>query len=360
MLLNAIGLALARRRTGVVVVGVVVFYLSTQILFQPHLLDFWSPADLAAEWLMYLFELAGLAVAMATAYAMAQAAARSLGLGPGLRLLWGGLALYIGAALFGLAVAWFRRRFDSSPEIGLALIGAIRWTIVALYLVAMQMLWHRVRKMDAEALAAADDADVLLRERQQLRLQLLKAQIEPHFLFNTLANVRRLYRTDLGRGEQMMASLKRYLQAALPGVRRDDASLADELALVRAYLDLIAVRMGDRLVYDVRDDSGMGSHAFPSMLVLTLVENAIKHGIEPSLKGGRVAVRAGLESERLVVEVDDDGVGLGAAQSGGSGVGLANIRSQLRARYGNGARLDIVGCTPGVVATIRIDWEALR
>ena len=194
-----------------------------------------------------------------------------------------------------------------------------------------------------------------MRERLQLRLQLLQAQIEPHFLFNTLANVRRLYRTDPNRGGQMMASLKRYLQAALPGVRRDHPTLADELALVRSYLELISIRMGSRLDFEVSDESGRGSAAFPSMIVLTLVENAIKHGVEPSADGGRVTVRASArEGGELEVAVADDGVGLGGAQSSGTGVGLANIRSQLQSFYGAGARLVIAAATPGVVARIVI------
>lgn len=360
MSLGDLGITLARQRTALLVVAVLVFYLSTQMFFQPHLLDFWTPADLAGAWFEYLLELGAIAVVMGLVYGVGDAACRHWRPPTWTRLTGLGLALY--AAAFGcvLATAALRSRHAVAPDVSLALTESLRWAVIGLYLVAMQALWHRVRETDAQALAAEAGAESLVREHQELRLQLLKAQIEPHFLFNTLANVRRLYRTDIGRGEQMMASLKRYLHAALPGVRRDDATLADELALVRAYLALIAVRMGGRLAYEVHDDSGQGRMPFPAMVVLTLVENAIKHGIEPSPNGGRLEVHAIANSGGLAISVRDDGVGIGGADSGGSGVGLANIRSQLQSRYGAGARLEVLGGARGVVATITIDGGPRR
>lgn len=358
--ISHLGIALARQRTALLVVAVLVFYLSTQMFFQPHLLDFWTPSDLAGAWFEYLLELSAMAVVMGLVYCAADVACRHWRLTTWTRLAGLGLALY--AASFGcvLATAALRNWHAVALDVSLALAESLRWAVIGLYLVATQALWRRVRETDAQALAAEAGAESLVREHQDLRLQLLKAQIEPHFLFNTLANVRRLYRTDTGRGEQMMASLKRYLHAALPGVRRDDATLADELALVRAYLALIAVRMGGRLAYEVRDDSGRGAMPFPAMVVLTLVENAIKHGIEPSPDGGHLEVHAIANGGGLAISVRDDGVGIGGADSGGSGVGLANIRSQLQSRYGAGARLEVLGGERGVVATITIDREPGR
>ncbi len=353
-------MVLVRQRTALLVVAILVFYLSTQMFFQPHLLDFWTPSDLAGAWFEYLLELSAMAVAMGIVYAVGDAAGRHWRLATWTRLTGLGVALYAAAFACVLATAALRNRNAVGLDIFLALTESLRWAVIGLYLVAMQALWHRVRDTDAQALAAEAGADSLLREHQDLRLQLLKAQIEPHFLFNTLANVRRLYRTDTGRGEQMMASLKRYLHAALPGVRRDDATLADELDLVRSYLALIAVRMASRLAYEVRDDSGQGTMPFPAMVVLTLVENAIKHGIEPSPDGGRLEVHAIASGGGLAIRVSDDGVGIGGADSGGSGVGLANIRSQLQSRYGDAARLELFGSERGVVATITIVPEPGR
>ena len=344
-----------RRGPEIMVIALVTLFLSTQMFFQPNLLDFWSPADLAMAWFHYLAELSVLALAMGLAYVGVDAVWRRVGGAQWLRLAAMALALYASALLYELGAAALRNRLAVAPDLSFALVTALRWGVVGFYAVLAQTLWQRVRQTDAEALAAEAGAEDLVRERLQLRLQLLQAQIEPHFLFNTLANVRRLYRTDPDRGGQMMTSLKRYLQAALPGVRRDDATLADELALVRSYLELISVRMGGRLTFEVSDESGHRSTAFPAMIVLTLVENAIKHGLEPSAAGGRVTGRA-VAHERggLEVAVADDGVGLGGAQSSGTGVGLANIRSQLQSFYGAGARLVIAAATQGVVARIVI------
>ncbi|MEO6364309.1 MAG: histidine kinase, partial [Caldimonas sp.] len=358
--LSRLGIVLTRQRTALFVVAVLVFYLSTQMFIQPHLLDFWTLADLASAWFEYLVELSAMAMAMGGVYAVVGAACRRLRVASWARLAAHGLALYAAAFCFLLATEALRNRHAVSPDVSLTLTSALRWAVIGLYLVAMQALWQRVRETDAQALAAEAGAESLVREHQQLRLQLLKAQIEPHFLFNTLAHVRRLYRTDTGRGEQMMASLKRYLHAALPGVRRDDATLADELALVRSYLALIRVRMGGRLTDEVSDESGQGAMPFPAMVVLTLVENAVKHGIEPSPYGGHLEVRAISDLDGMRIIVRDDGVGIGGADSGGSGVGLANIRSQLQWRYGAGARLEVLGGVRGVIATITIDPEAGR
>ncbi|MEO8524740.1 MAG: histidine kinase [Caldimonas sp.] len=351
---------LSRHAPAIVVVVLLTLYLSTQILFQPHLLEFWTPLDVALSWLTYLGELSVLAVAMATAYAVVEWRCGVQGVSGWRRLAWMAVALYAAAVLYTLGSAALRNRLPVAPDVPFALASAARWGVIAFYVVAIEALRRRVRETDAQALATQVDADALLREREQLRLQLLKAQIEPHFLFNTLANVRRLYRTEPERGGHMMASLKRYLRAALPSVRRDETTLADELALVRSYLDLISVRLGPRFVFDVRDESAFGARAFPSMVVLTLVENAIKHGIEPSPNVGSVRVRVADDEGGIAISVADDGVGLGGAQSGGTGVGLANIRGQLQSCYGSHARLSIRAGHPGVVATIAIDRAALR
>ena len=334
------------------VIALVTLYLSTQVLLQPHLLDFWTPADVAQTWLQYLAELGVLSTAMGLAYVGIDTVwQRKRGM-PWQRLTAIAAAFYGTAFVYEVAAAALRNGLAVPPDLSFALVSALRWAVIGIYAVFMQTLWRRVRQADAHTLAATANAEHLLREREQLRLQLLKAQIEPHFLFNTLANVRRLYRTEPARGGQMMASLKRYLQAALPGVRRDSATLSEELGLVRSYLDLISVRMGNRLAFDVVDTSDRGSLPFPPMLVLTLVENAIKHGIEPSPEGGRVDVRVQSSPGRLEISVADTGVGLGGASSSGTGVGLANIRSQLLSCFGPGAKLSIMSGDPGVVARI--------
>jgi LytS/YehU family sensor histidine kinase len=197
-----------------------------------------------------------------------------------------------------------------------------------------------------------------LNEAEQ-QLALLQAQIEPHFLFNVLGNVRRLYRTEPQAGAKTIASLLRYLREALPKLRSQRARLGDELELVRAYLDLFQVRMGERLSFSIEADPALYAVEFPPMLLITLVENAIKHGIEPSGRGGHVLVRAQRTGKSLEVAVIDDGAGFAAAAGSGCGVGLVNLRRQLAARYDSQARLALESHAPrGVCATIVIPLSA--
>jgi LytS/YehU family sensor histidine kinase len=199
----------------------------------------------------------------------------------------------------------------------------------------------------------------LVHDEAEQQLALLQAQIEPHFLFNVLGNVRRLYRTQPQNGSETIVSLMRYLRAALPQLRSPNATLDGELQLVRAYLDLLRVRMGARLTFSIDVDPSLDDLEFPPMLVMTLVENAIKHGLEP-VGVGTVTVRADRRSEALDVAVLDDGAGLGATASGGTGVGLANVRRQLMARYGTQARLTLEARRPrGTIATISIPIRAV-
>jgi sensor histidine kinase YesM len=141
-------------------------------------------------------------------------------------------------------------------------------------------------------------------------------------------------------------------------VRRADATLADELALVRSYLELLRMRMAERLAYTIVADAGLGSTPFPPMIVVTLVENAIKHGLEPSERGGHIDVSARRRGATLEVSVSDDGVGLNAQSTHGSGVGLANVRRQLVGRYGAAARLRLQPQSPGFSATIEVPLGA--
>jgi LytS/YehU family sensor histidine kinase len=244
------------------------------------------------------------------------------------------------------------------PPTAQAVIQAVHWAFIGTFLVVMDALWQKTRRADSEAAALASGGAALAREEHDLQLRLLQAQIEPHFLFNTLANVRRLYRLHPDQGAQMMDSLKRYLRAALPSVRRADATLADELSLVRSYLELLRMRMGERLAYTIVVDAGLGATPFPPMIVATLVENAIKHGIEPSERGGRIDVRAQRFGATLAVSVRDDGAGLNAQSVQGTGVGLVNVRRQLTGRYGAAARLRLHPQSSGFDATIEVPLAA--
>jgi signal transduction histidine kinase len=183
------------------------------------------------------------------------------------------------------------------------------------------------------------------------RLQVLQAQIEPHFLFNSLANLRRLLRTDGEAGRAMLTDLMRYLESALPRIREDSSTVARESELVRAFLAVHQVRMGPRLQVHIDVPDALGRYVVPPMMLLTLIENALKHGLGPLPEGGAITVAAMEAQNKLVLRVADTGRGL--VPGSGGGTGLANIQSRLKAMYGAAASLSLHHNQPrGVVAQI--------
>ncbi|MBI5271282.1 MAG: histidine kinase [Burkholderiales bacterium] len=226
------------------------------------------------------------------------------------------------------------------------------WTLLGVCGYALLHLL-RAERTGREQLAWARQArEVLAAQQMEAELSALQAQIEPHFLFNTLANVKRLYDVAPDRGRDMLGSLIAYLQTALPGMRSQRACLGDELERVRHYLAILQMRMGERLRFDIDAPAELMGAEMPPMVIATLVENAIQHGLSPLPEGGRLLVTVGLIADgRLSVEVRDDGRGFVGA--GGSGVGLANTRARLQALYGAHAGLSLEAAEPrGVVARL--------
>ncbi len=207
---------------------------------------------------------------------------------------------------------------------------------------------------------AARQREALEAQRLEAQFSALNAQIEPHFLFNTLANVKRLYETTPHRGRDMLVSLIAYLRAALPSMRRHESTLGQELELVRNYLTILQMRMGERLSFGIEAEPGLLDAKLPPMVLPTLVENAIKHGLSPLPEGGRIEIAARfVGNDHLSVEVRDNGQGFAA--SGGSGVGLANTRARLAALFGSDAALELEAALPrGVVARVRMPIHAGR
>jgi signal transduction histidine kinase len=204
--------------------------------------------------------------------------------------------------------------------------------------VAAEFYRREVASIEAMQRAELERA-ALEREMAEARLQALQAQIEPHFLFNTLANVRRLYDKSPEAGRTMLDNLMRYLEVALPRMRESTTTLERDSNLVEAFLRVQQVRMGPRLAFSVDIPALLRAHPVPPMMLLTLVENAIKHGVNPSLRGGLVRVEARRDGERLMVSVADTGVGF--APGSGVGTGLANIRARLVAQFGDRADLEL-------------------
>jgi sensor histidine kinase YesM len=194
-------------------------------------------------------------------------------------------------------------------------------------------------------------------ESAEARLQVMQAQIEPHFLFNTLASVRRLYRTDLAAGRGMMRHLTSYLAASLPGMRESRSTLGRELALTTAYLNVQKMRMETRLDFGIDVPERLLGIVVPPMMLATLVENAVIHGLSPLPAGGRIEISAEEHAGKLLVRVTDNGRGL--KDTWGAGVGLSNIRARLQSAFGNTACLRLAaGDERGVVATLEIPMTA--
>ena len=190
-------------------------------------------------------------------------------------------------------------------------------------------------------------------ELRRAQLQFLQAQIEPHFLFNTLSAVRSLGRIDRGGTVEMLDNLIRYFSAALPNLRRDEVPLAEEMQLIDAYLGIYRVRMGARLGYEIALPKELADVCVPSLMLLTLVENALKHGVNPTIGGGFIRVSATRERGSLLLRVADSGRGMSIRH--GHGMGLANVRQRLTMLYGEAALLSLAHAEPrGVVATISI------
>jgi hypothetical protein len=227
------------------------------------------------------------------------------------------------------------------------------WLGSGAILVAGYVFYMRARAAQEEARAAELRRGALETQQLATRLRLLQAQVEPHFLFNTLSNVRRLCQSDAAAGRAMLAQLTRYLRAALPRMRENEATLADEIDLVSAYLGVQQVRMGARLEVSIDVPASLLEARIPSMMLATLVENAIKHGIAPQPEGGLIEVKAARSADVLTLTVADTGRGFAAAS--GTGVGLANIRARLSALYDSRAALKLEANSPrGVVAVITL------
>jgi hypothetical protein len=257
----------------------------------------------------------------------------------------------IGLSLLGVDVV---RLVRESPRVPLSIL---------VFSLLMAAFWYRYmanksRLLSAQAAQERERARALAAEKQALDAQLaaLQAQIEPHFLFNTLANVASLIDTAPDKAKHMLSRLIALLRAALDASRAARGTLGQEVDLLQAYLDILAVRMGPRLRYTIDVAPALRELPLPPLLIQPLVENAIKHGLEPKIEGGRVSVEARAEGAALVIVVADDG--LGFTPTAGSGVGLDNLRARLAALYGSDARLRIEDAGPGTRVRIEMPRPA--
>ena len=323
------------------------------VVLQYEPLDEWALAVVRAlrqNLISGLLLLATIAVADSLAAARRLDRRRSLVLGV--------LLVTLGSALAVALRVWV---YGTMPVVGenvAYLLGVwLIWTLIGsvgfvLFYITREDEQQRRLLCDAEYAQQALGAQML-----QARLSALQAQIEPHFLFNTLANVRRLYETAPSRGREMLSCLIDYLRAALPSMRSTSSTLGRELDLARSFLTILQMRMGERLQFAIAAEASLLEAPMPPMVLPTLVENAIKHGLGPLPEGGRIDIRARRSGDDLEIEVRDTGVGFTASK--GSGVGLANTRSRLAGLYGAHASLQLAAAAPrGVVATLRLPLAA--
>ncbi len=230
------------------------------------------------------------------------------------------------------------------------LSGFISLTVTGLLFAPWIAVTSLVRQRDSfmrnQALAFQLERSELERKAVDARLRLLQAQVEPHFLFNTLANIRELVDSGSPQASYVLNSLIAYLRAAVPRINDPATTLGQEIDLVRAYLELMQMRLPDRLQFTLAADAAVYRLRCPPMTLLALVENAVRHGVDPSEEGGRIDVSVRVGNGRCHAQVRDTGVGLQHGQSAGLGTGLSSLRERLRLTFGEEAHLTLTAIAP--------------
>jgi hypothetical protein len=235
-------------------------------------------------------------------------------------------------------------------------------SLLVLALFATKALVGGKKRAEAQTQTAnaAVERESMQRQLSEAKMQMMQAQVEPHFLFNTLASVEHLIQVDPPRASAMQRSLIQYLRAVLPQMRDNVVvtNLGREVDMVSAYLNLLKMRMEERLTVDLRIPDQLRSAAFPPMMLQSMVENAIKHGLECKAEGGTLKIVAEVAGNKLRVIVADDGVGFGVVPSDGTGLGLPTIRERLKLLHGDQGQLHIAANSPsGVIATVEVPYQ---
>jgi sensor histidine kinase YesM len=262
-------------------------------------------------------------------------------------LITGGICgSYLGAIVSGLGPSIL---FERATLFQLLTIGVIFGSIITYFFSSREKI------AESQAQAQEEKIKRLTSEKKaaEANLKLLQAQIEPHFLFNTLSNVLSLLDTDPSKGKSMLVDFIQYLRASLSKIREEKATLGQEMEMIRAYLNIFKVRMGDRLHYKIDMPEKLKANTFPPMLIQPLVENAIKHGLEPKVDGGEIFISGQAKDGLFRLEVVDTGDGFKEGKN--FGMGLSNIRERLQSLYGNSSRLILEENQPnGLKATIEV------
>ena len=290
-------------------------------------------------------------------------AARPMGIGQAFREIRKGIVVMWWAFFDWVAVVSWKALLVVLPLVLILGGGVLKLPTLTFVLIVTSLIVKVVAGGKRRAEVAANqaiiraDTEQLERSLLEARMEALQAQIEPHFLFNTLASIDQLIQTDPPRASKMQQSLIRYLRSAMPRMRDGKRpTLGQQVGLSSAFLEIMSVRMEGRLQPVVSVPEGLKSAIFPSMMLQTLVENAVKHGLEPKPEGGRLEISAEIIDGQLAVHVQDNGIGFMPKAEGG--VGLANVRERLKALYNGRAEL-IISVPPGggTCATIKVPYE---
>ena len=232
------------------------------------------------------------------------------------------------------------------------------WLVVAGVATFIYTDRRRARAALARMRAAEIERAHAARRTLESRLQAMQARVEPQFLFNTLAQVRDLYRSSVERGERMLDELIAYLRAAMPRMRDTASTVRQELDLVRAYLGIVRLRLGERLAFDIEAPDWVGEARMPPMMLLPLVDHAIAHGLADPQSTGSIRIRTGISNEKVRLEIADSGVGF---LPGSKGEAIAGIGERLAALYGDGASLALRRTSPNATeAVLEMPYEPVE
>jgi sensor histidine kinase YesM len=246
---------------------------------------------------------------------------------------------------FNITLDWQKNNLNIQAMIAGVIIGS-----VMLYSVIT-----KIRLKYRNAMIEMEKIKRLTVEKESLlaNLRMLQAQIEPHFLFNTLSNILSLIDTKPDKGKSILLNLTKYLRTSLSRTLPEKNTLSQEISMIQAYLDIQKIRMDERLHYQIDVPDNLWQHAFPPMLMQPLVENAIKHGLEPNVEGGSILIKVTQESNRLRIEITDTGLGFSDLDK--PGLGIANVRARIGLLFGAEGRLIIEENNPhGIRATIEV------
>ncbi|MEH6434561.1 sensor histidine kinase [Massilia sp. DD77] len=276
----------------------------------------------------------------------------------GVMLLAAPLAHYTGMRIGFAIMGYTMPSLRDYPSAGRISMVVLTFGVITAMVVLIRHR-DRLRRIRQEHADARLRTEVIERQALQAQLRLLQAQIEPHMLFNTLANLQGLIALDPDRASRMLDQLIQYLRATLGATRSESTTLAQEFAAMEAYLGLMGVRMGERLASRLQLPESLRAVRLPPMLLQPLVENAIIHGLEPKIEGGEIAIAAEARDGLLEITVRDTGLGLkDKPETRGGGVGVATTRERLRAIYGDGAAIVLAPNKPqGAIVRLTLPLE---